>query len=320
MATELVHFDTAKRELALASSIDEVKLIRDKAEALRQYIKQQGASLEIQNQAAEIKIRAERRAWEMLTNPANVRQPGQRDEILHDAIFAPPKLSDLGIEPTTSHRWQLEASVPEEKFEGWLAQVKSANEELTSAGLRRLALQVKHQDVLQRVPELPPGKYQALYADPPWRYDNSGLGGSAENHYPTMTIEEMSCLNVVKLAGDDAVLFLWVTSPFLQEGLQLCQAWGFEYKTTFVWIKDRPTYGKLGFYNYGQHEFLFVATRGSCLPQHGTLEPSVLFAPKTKHSEKPEAVYELIEQMYSGPYIELFARKTRPNWAAWGTL
>ncbi|GAJ00300.1 unnamed protein product, partial [marine sediment metagenome] len=70
----------------------------------------------------------------------------------------------------------------------------------------------------------------------------------------------------------------------------------------------------------GQHEFLFAATKGSCLPQLGSLEPSVLFAPKREHSEKPEAMYELIERMYPGPYIELFARKTRPNWATWGTL
>ncbi len=169
-------------------------------------------------------------------------------------------------------------------------------------------------------PPLPDGKYQAIYADPPWQYDNSGLRGSAESHYPTMSMDKLCQLNVSNLTGDDAVLFIWVTSPFLQEGLQLCQTWGFEYKTTFIWIKDRATYGKLGFYNYGQHEFLFAATKGSCLPQPGALEPSVLFAPKRGHSEKPEAVYELIEKMYPGPYIELFARKTRPNWATWGTL
>lgn len=179
---------------------------------------------------------------------------------------------------------------------------------------------IQRQEDIQNIPHFPHGKYQVIYVDPPWQYNNSGLRGSAESHYPTMSIDDLCQLDIGKLAGDATALFMWVTSPFLREGLQLCQAWGFEYKTTFVWIKDRSTYGKLGFYNYGQHEFLFVATRGSCLPQSGTLEPSVLFAPKQGHSEKPEAVYELIEQMYSGPYIELFARKTRPNWAAWGTL
>jgi len=179
---------------------------------------------------------------------------------------------------------------------------------------------IQRQEDIQNVPHFPRGKYQVVYADPPWQYNNSGLGGAAESHYPTMSMDGLARLDLASLTGEDAILFLWVTSPFLPEGLRLCQAWGFEYKTTFVWIKDKSTYGKLGFYNYGQHEFLFVATRGSCLPQSGTLEPSVLFAPKRGHSEKPEAVYELIERMYPGPYIELFARKTRSNWAAWGTL
>lgn len=171
-----------------------------------------------------------------------------------------------------------------------------------------------------RVIGLPPGKYQVIYADPPWPYDNSGLGGSAESHYPTMSLDELAKLDVVSLTGDNGVLFLWVTSPFLPEGLKLCQNWGFQYKSSFVWIKDRSTYGKLGFYNYSQHEFLFVATKGSCLPRLGTLVPSVIVAPKGEHSAKPGLVYEIIEKMYPGPYIELFARKRRANWESWGTL
>jgi N6-adenosine-specific RNA methylase IME4 len=169
-------------------------------------------------------------------------------------------------------------------------------------------------------PYLPAGKYQVIYADPPWPYDNSGLGGSAESHYPTMSLDELAKLDIVSLTGDNGVLFLWVTSPFLPEGLKLCQNWGFQYKSSFIWIKDKSTYGKLGFYNYSQHEFLFAATRGSCLPRSGSLVPSVIVAPKGEHSAKPELVYEIIEKMYPGPYIELFARKRRANWESWGTL
>lgn len=184
----------------------------------------------------------------------------------------------------------------------------------------RMARQVEQRCNIQNVPPLPAGKFQVIYADPPWQYNNSGLEGSAESHYPTMSVDDLCRLDIDSLAADDSVLFLWATSPFLREGLRLCQAWGFEYKTTFVWIKDRSTYGKLGFYNYSQHEFLFVATKGSCLPQLGTLQPSVLYAPKTNHSEKPEKVYEYIEKMYLGPYVELFATKERKKWTPWGTL
>lgn len=181
---------------------------------------------------------------------------------------------------------------------------------------------VKKSEERSHVTEWPSGKYQVIYADPPWPYDNTGLGGSAETHYATMSMDKLKGMkdDVKSRAGDDAVFFLWVTSPFLPEGLELCQAWGFEYKTSFVWIKDKSTYGKLGFYSYSQHEFLFVATKGSCLPRSGSLVPSVIVAPKGEHSAKPELVYEIIEKMYPSPYLELFARKKRANWESWGTL
>ncbi|MBA7682493.1 hypothetical protein ES703_90843 [subsurface metagenome] len=313
----------ARQALALAKSIDEVKDIRDKAEALRAYAKQVGMGLEMQNECAEIKLRAERRAGEMLGEMGI--KPGN-PQLSHDAIIERPTLSALGINLSQSHRWQLERSVPDEVFEKFVAETKAEAEELTSRGVLAIALRIKRQNDIKNVPPFPAGKYQVLYADPPWAYDNTGLGGSAESHYPTLpaseleTLKDSTSLQVTELAGDNAVLFLWVTSPFLPEGLELCQAWGFDYKTSFVWIKDRTTYGKLGFYNYGQHEFLFVATRGSCLPRSESLVPSLIVAPKGEHSAKPELVYEIIEKMYPGPYIELFARKTRPNWATWGTL
>ena len=309
----------------MAKSIDEVKGIRDKAEALRAYAKQAGMGLEMQNECAEIKLMAERRAGEMLAEME--KNPGT---VLGGNIVQPPsnlpKLEDFGITKIESHRWQLEAGIPEDTFEQFIAETKARTEELTSRGALALALRIKRQNGVENVPPFPAGKYQVIYADPPWAYDNTGLGGSAESHYPTLpaseleTLKDSTSLQVTELAGDNAVLFLWVTSPFLPEGLELCQAWGFDYKTSFVWIKDRTTYGKLGFYNYGQHEFLFVATRGSCLPRSGNLVPSLIVAPKGEHSAKPELVYEIIEKMYPGPYIELFARKTRSNWETWGTL
>jgi len=141
MSTELVHFDAARRALAEAHRIDEVKEIRDKAEALRQYIRQQGESLEMQNQAAEIKLRAERRAGEMLKE-GDRAQSG--DNLLRGNIMQPreaPTLDELGISKIQSHRWQTEASLPEEEFERHIAETKQSGGELTSTGLYNLAKQ-----------------------------------------------------------------------------------------------------------------------------------------------------------------------------------
>lgn len=137
MSTQLVHFDAARRALAEAHRIDEVKLIRDQAEALRVYVRQQGESLEMQNQAAEIKLRAERRAGEMLAS--RDMNKGAATPLHDESALAIPKLAELGISESQSHRWQAEASLPEEVFERHVAEVKQSGGELTSTGLYNLA-------------------------------------------------------------------------------------------------------------------------------------------------------------------------------------
>lgn len=164
-------------------------------------------------------------------------------------------------------------------------------------------------------PAPPEGKYSVIYADPPWQYSNSGFTTSAANQYLTMPTQEICNLPIGELANDNAVLFLWATSPMLKDALRVCEAWGFDYKTNFVWIKNHHTGG---FYCYGQHELLFIATKGSMLPNTNGLRSSVISAPRREHSRKPDEVYDIIEAMYDGPYIELFARTKREGWAGWG--
>lgn len=111
------------------------------------------------------------------------------------------------------------------------------------------------------------GKYNVIYADPPWRYGQKGLQGAAEKHYPTMSIDELCALPVADLAAPDSVLFMWATFPQLPEALRLIRAWGFTYKSVgFVWLKknrkaDSWFYG-LGFWTRGNAEVCLLATKG----------------------------------------------------------
>jgi N6-adenosine-specific RNA methylase IME4 len=167
------------------------------------------------------------------------------------------------------------------------------------------------------VPPLPEGKFNVIYADPPWEY-YLPLRGSPDMHYPVMPVEEICKLRVP--AAEDAVLFLWATNPKLEEALRVMEAWGFKYVTNLVWVKDK--FGT-GYYFRGQHELLLVGKRGNLpVPEEQDRPPSVLFAKVGVHSEKPAEVYEMIEKMYPNrkPYLELFARteKGRPNWVHWG--
>lgn len=162
------------------------------------------------------------------------------------------------------------------------------------------------------------GKYRVIYADPPWKYNDRLVEGygPAEYHYPTMTIDELCAMPVKGMAEDNAVLFLWVTSPLLEDSFRIIHAWGFEYKTSFVWDKIKHN---MGHYNSVRHEFLLVCTRGSCTPDNLKLYDSVVSIERTEHSVKPAEFRAIIDDIYtSGKKLELFARRPADGWDVWG--
>jgi N6-adenosine-specific RNA methylase IME4 len=166
--------------------------------------------------------------------------------------------------------------------------------------------------------EFPDGKhYTVILADPAWDFTiNMSPSRRIDNHYPTMPLADICKLPVGNITTSSAILFLWVPISFVPEGLDVCKAWGFDYKTQIAWVKDRPG---MGFYVRGMHELLFIATKGAPLvPEPADRPESVLTAPRRAHSEKPH-VHGIIEKMYPGfNRIELFARNPRRGWDAWG--
>ncbi len=170
---------------------------------------------------------------------------------------------------------------------------------------------------------IPMGKYRIIYADPPWKYTEDGLTGvsnkdeygNVEKHYPQLSTEELCQLKIPE-TEDNAVLFLWATSPFLEKSFQVINAWGFNYKAGFVWDKIKHNFG---YYNSVRHEILLICTKGSCRPDNKKLIDSVQSIERKKHSEKPEELRNIIDKLYSeGKRIELFARKKTDGWDAWG--
>jgi len=185
---------------------------------------------------------------------------------------------------------------------------------------REAIRQVRRAELARSPAALPTGKYRVIYADPPWQYgdERTGLGAtSAEDHYPTMPLADICALPVRELAEPDAVLFLWATFPLLPEALEVVKAWGFKYKTAFVWDKQRHNYGH---YHNARAELLMVCTRGACTPDAKKLEAQVQSIDRAHHSAKPEAFRELIDRMYTrGSRVELFRRGAVPDgWSAWG--
>ena len=225
-----------------------------------------------------------------------------------DNVQSSMRIDDMSF----SHLQQIAPFSPEKQVE----YTNMVVEEHLS--VKELKKEIRKDQKQLEVQELPNGIYNVFYIDPPWQYSNSGLGGSAEKHYSTMSMEDLGLLPIPSISDNNSICFMWVTNPMLKDGLTLLSCWGFEYKTNMVWFKEKQTYGLLGFYVYGQHEILLIGVRGSMLPI-GEMFSSVIKAGNIIHSKKPEIVYEIIEKMYPGcKYVELFARNKKTNWESWG--
>ncbi len=170
------------------------------------------------------------------------------------------------------------------------------------------------------------GPFPLILADPPWRfetYSDKGLERAPDQHYPTLSDEEIrqfkvQGLSIPEIAHKDAVLFLWCTSSNMLRAAGIMEAWGFTFKASAVWVKDKTGLG-LVFRN--QHEMLLYGTRGDMpAPQH---QPSSVFAlPRGEHSAKPPEIRLEIERMYPDfsekTRLELFARGQVPGWTTYG--
>ena len=166
-------------------------------------------------------------------------------------------------------------------------------------------------------------KYEIIYADPPWSYNDKGCNGNAENHYTSMALESICQLPINKIASENCILFLWATYPMLREALQVIERWGFEYKSIgFQWVKLNkkaltPFYG-LGRWTRGNTEPCLIAVKGK--PKRIAKNVFQLIQEPIKgHSKKPNKVRnEIVRLMGDLSRIELFAREKTDGWDVWG--
>lgn len=251
------------------------------------------------SQAADVLGISEKRA-------ANIRAIGaidisRRREGVEFALHA----EVAGMTPEEQSDWLLRAET-----EGWTRR----DLRLAIRAARRRAV-IDGQAVLE-------GMYRVIYADPSWPYgDRPPSGMGAEQHYPTMTIEDICRLPVQAHAMKDAVLFMWITAPIALQNpgpREVGEAWGFTYKQQWIWDKvDR----NFGHYSQGNHEILTIWTRGSCLPDNPHDMPDSIVPVKKSnvHSAKPDEFRRLITKHWTtGPYLELFGRDPVEGWSVFG--
>jgi N6-adenosine-specific RNA methylase IME4 len=188
------------------------------------------------------------------------------------------------------------------------------------------------------ITDAPPHRYTVIYADPAWTFQTrskKGKGRSPEMHYKCMTLDEIKALPVGHLAADDCALFLWVTRTHERQAHEVLDAWGFNFKSTaFTWVKlnkkatppfevedmkelERKFFMGMGYGTRANPERCILATRGNPKRiEKGVRE--LILAPLREHSRKPDETYGLIDRLFDGPRIELFARTSASGFDTWG--
>lgn len=303
------------------------------ADAVIAYGKRVNASREMMNEAEELQMRMERRLGEFLAKmPKNKgakgsKVTGSKKEPVKDDT---PTLSEIGISKKVSSRAQVFAAVPDERFEAAITHnpAKELNRNIVFKTFKQEYARkpYKRQHTIDLIPAdislvtslgtlIEAGrKYGCIYADPPWQYGNQATRASTDNHYTTMTVEEICAEPVASLTTEEAHLYLWTTAGFLREAFTVMEAWGFTYKTNMVWVK--PQMG-IGNYVRLSHEHLLIGIKGSKRTR-GANQMSWLQVDRTKHSRKPRVFREVVEKMSDGPYLEMYGRENIEGWTVYG--
>jgi N6-adenosine-specific RNA methylase IME4 len=318
-----------RRLLAEAKTLDDVRLIRDQAEAIRCFLRKRNDGLETLNDATDLVIRAERKGGEILrAAPKNPGSKGIGSRVRsQNGIALPPSFQKQGLTNKDAFRWQAIADIPLDEFEAHIADIKRANTRLTMSGAIRLANHIKTRQEAEAF-EPPAGGgtifrslqhiidrgelFATIYADPPWRYGNQGTRAATDDHYVTMTPEQICAEPVGNVVQDNAHLHLWTTNAFLRAAFDVIDAWGFTYKSCYIWVKPQ-----MGIGNYWRvsHEFLLFGIRGKA-PFRARDELSWGQFDRGEHSAKPDQIRQLVEKVSPGPYLEMYGREA-PGLSAW---
>jgi hypothetical protein len=301
-----------RRTIAESVDLDEIRKFRDQAELILHYVKAASLGLEMQNQAAEVKLLCERRVGKLLRD-APLRGGDRRSE--HRVQGA--TLEQFGIDKSKSSRWQREASVTDEEFAAYVQHARQEARELTSQGLLRLAR--LHTDEAKAAGDeknpfsgLVGGlrnlahqqkRFACIYADPPW--PRGGKGDIAR------LPKRLCSLPIKSVAAPQAHLHLWVPPQSLESGLAVLRAWGFRYKTMAVRRKPAMDYGD---YWRQSHEVLLLGVRGR-LP----FRDSSLSSWLDEHGDSATAVCALIARASPTPYLDLFGTAVGTGWLVAGS-
>lgn len=313
-----------EKELTTAKTYDEIRRVIQEASALKVLL---GHVDEVKAQAEDTILVAHARIGEEQAKVPKAK-PGPQ-KIGSQAGTEPTGKAATGIPKTNRHRNSKLATAGISAVKATAAKLREEGKDATP---RAVATELTHGDKAERranrqttlaekIKALPDKRYGVIYGDPGWKtetYSDKGLDRSADNFYTTESLDKIKALDVPSICAAATVLFMWVTVPHLEQGLEVVRHWGFTYKSMLTW--DKETIGT-GHWLRNQTEHLIIATKGKVVAPGDDQKISSLYRErKTEHSVKPDGIAAWIERLYPDiPKIELNRRgPARPGWEAWG--
>jgi N6-adenosine-specific RNA methylase IME4 len=331
------NYTAARRALDACVRVDEVKGILDKSIAMEVYA-YQAKDGELAEMAVEVRERATRRIGELMDEDrkaGKLAKGTQGSPVKGARVDEKPTLASQGVDKSLAHQMRILGALDEPSFERKVVDARASASRVYRRAVREA--EIEQERALRRAQTAQGGSVADLHAliasgyragciaiDPPWPFETySGRGNSQPtDHYETMPLDAIKALPIRALAAKNLAVFCWVTWPFMPVWHEVIEAWGVHYSGLgFDWIKLNPDGEGLhtgNGYNTRQNpEPCLLAKRGEPLRLSADVH-SVIMAPVGAHSEKPDEAYRRMEQLYGGPYLELFARKPRPGWRTWG--
>jgi N6-adenosine-specific RNA methylase IME4 len=332
-AVPVPDIDGIRQRLAKAGTLEEVAQIDNELSAAEAFMRESGLyDPEEIRPLNETRMQAR---WKLGGLLARIeRKPGGRGKKALTGLGV--LLEKIGLTDPVAIQAQRISHLPENELEKVLVRCHKEGDLCTFRELivaarpwwYKESRHRKHKEIQASAigKKYPLGPFPLIYADPPWRfevYSEKGRGRTADQHYPTLTYEEIANFKigeklVEEIAGKRAALFLWCTSSNIPQALDIMDAWGFAFKSSAVWVKDRSGTG-LVFRN--KHELLLYGTKGN-MPGPQFQPPSVFECPRSRHSAKPPEVRKIIERMYPSfsrkTRLELFSRDQVNGWTGYG--
>lgn len=322
-ASQMLSVERARDFLSQSKNVDEVREVADKAKAVALYLRSVEASIESQNDAAEIRLRAERRLGE-ISQEIEEDGRGRKPKVKAAApavITKGAKLAELGLKERDARRYEQLAKIPEVKFDELIEETRSKGERLTSSAPLKLVRQdakaKKAAELRSKPIPQADGRFDVIVIDPPWFYEKRAedITQRGQIPYPPMTQDELLALPVPDRAEEDCILWCWTTNAFIEDALELGKHWGFELKTMLTWGKDRMGNGD---WLRGKTEHCLMFVKGRPIVTL-TNQTTLLMAGVREHSRKPDEFYALVESLCPGTKLDMFAQEQREGFVVWGS-